>query len=106
MSPEYSAYHACSNCPERLILPDDLSGATAAQLVDLLYAIASVIETRYYSQIHRYYQEQREQPQPPRRAIAQISLLTMTCRSDLGHCYLRTCQDNVESRLPCKNPAQ
>ncbi|MDZ7751517.1 MAG: hypothetical protein U5S82_23490 [Gammaproteobacteria bacterium] len=37
-------------------LPDHLSDEAAAQMVDLLYAIAQTLENRYFAEITRYYQ--------------------------------------------------
>jgi hypothetical protein len=45
---------------------DNLSDETAAQLLELLYALASLVESRYASQIRRHYQSCRDdQPQLP-----------------------------------------
>ena len=38
------------------ILPEHLSDEAAAQMVELLYAIAQVLENRYFVEIRRYYQ--------------------------------------------------
>ena len=38
------------------ILPEHLADEAAAQMVELLYAIAQVLENRYFVEIRRYYQ--------------------------------------------------
>ena len=48
----------CARCPLRLPLPDDLSDAAVAQLVESLYLFAAAIETGYYGQLRRYYAPQ------------------------------------------------
>ena len=71
--PECSDCSECFECPYRLDLPDHLSDAAVAHLVDLLYALASAIENRCYHQLRRYHADQRNQhhehqsspPHPP-----------------------------------------
>ena len=54
------------NCepPPLLALPTDLTDETVAQLTELLYEIARVLENHYVDQLHRHYhrgdQRQRE----------------------------------------------
>jgi hypothetical protein len=38
------------------ILPEHLSDEAAAQMLELLYAIAQALENRYFAEIRRYYQ--------------------------------------------------
>jgi hypothetical protein len=38
------------------LLPDDLSDEAAAQMLELLYEIARLLESQYAGQILRYYQ--------------------------------------------------
>ena len=45
----------CARCPLRVPLPDDLSDAAVAQLVESLYLIAAAIENRYYGRLRRHY---------------------------------------------------
>ena len=63
----------CARCPLRLPLPDELSDAALAHLVEGLYLFASAIENGYYSRLRRYYASQREHHQlhdPPPTAAA------------------------------------
>ena len=64
----------CARCPLRLPLPDDLSDAALAQLVDTLYLFATALENGCYSRLRRYWASQRESDQlhdqtPPSPAI-------------------------------------
>ena len=60
----------CARCPLRLPLPDELSDAAVAHLVESLYLFATAIENGYYSRLRRYYATQpendqlRDQPPP------------------------------------------
>ena len=45
---------------QRLPLPDDLSDAALAGLVETLYLFATAIENGCYSRLRRYYAAQRE----------------------------------------------
>jgi len=38
-----------------LCLPVDLSDEAAAKLIEFLYELTEALETRYYTQLHRYY---------------------------------------------------
>ena len=40
-----------------LCLPVDLSDEAAAKLIEFLYELTEALETRYYTQLHRYYHE-------------------------------------------------
>ena len=63
----------CARCPLRLPLPDQLSDAAVAQLVESLYLFATAIENGCYSRLRRYYASQREHGQlhdPPPTAAA------------------------------------
>ena len=53
----------CARCPLRLPLPDEISDAAVAHLVESLYLFATAIENGYYSQLRRYYATQRENDQ-------------------------------------------
>ena len=53
----------CARCPQRLPLPDDLSDAAVAQLVETLYLLAAAIENGCYSRLRRYWATQRESDQ-------------------------------------------
>ena len=53
----------CARCPLRLPLPDELSDAAVAHLVEGLYLFASALENGYYSQLRRYYAKQRDNDQ-------------------------------------------
>ena len=53
----------CARCPLRLPLPDDLSDAAVAQLVETLYLFAAAIENGCYSRLRRYWAPQRESDQ-------------------------------------------
>ena len=53
----------CARCPLRLPLPDQLSDAALAQLVESLYLFASAIENGCYRRLRRYYATQRERDQ-------------------------------------------
>lgn len=53
----------CARCPLRLPLPDDLSDAAVAQLVESLYLFATAIENGCYSRLRRYHATQRERDQ-------------------------------------------
>jgi hypothetical protein len=48
--------------PRDIELPDDLSNEAAAQLIECLYAIARVIENRYFAQIRQHYARQTAEP--------------------------------------------
>ena len=50
----------CARCPLRLPLPDQLSDAAVAQLVESLYLFATAIENGCYSRLRRYWAQQRE----------------------------------------------
>ena len=50
--------------PLSLQLPDELSDEAAAQLIECLYELAGYLESRYFAQLHRYYQ--REDPRQQR----------------------------------------
>ena len=73
----------CARCPLRLPLPDELSDAAVAQLVETLYLLATAIENGCYSRLRRYYASQREHVQlhdpPPTSAAAHHDL----CDDDL-----------------------
>ena len=45
-------------------MPEEISDETAARLLDLLYQLGDAVGSRYYAQIWRYYQCQREHPEP------------------------------------------
>ena len=53
----------CARCPLRLPLPDDLSAAAVAHLVETLYLFAAAIENGYYSRLRRYWATQQEPDQ-------------------------------------------
>ena len=53
----------CALCPLRLPLPDQLSDAALAQLVEALYLFATAIENGCYSRLRRYWAQQRERDQ-------------------------------------------
>ena len=53
----------CARCPLRLPLPDELSDAAVAQLVESLYLFATAIENGCSSRLRRYYASQREHGQ-------------------------------------------
>ena len=53
----------CARCPLRLPLPDDLSDAAVAHLVEGLYLFAAALENGYYSRLRRYYSMQRDHDQ-------------------------------------------
>ena len=53
----------CARCPLRLPLPDDLSDAALAQLVESLYLFAAAIENGCYGRLRRYWATQREPDQ-------------------------------------------
>ena len=65
----------CARCPLRVPLPDDLSDAAVAQLVESLYLFAAAIEAGCYGQLRRYYAAQRDHGyrdhQPPPSATHQ-----------------------------------
>ena len=67
----------CSRCPLRLPLPNELSDAAVAHLVEGLYLFAEALENGYYSRLRRYYAMQRDHDQlhhhqsPPSAAIHQ-----------------------------------
>ena len=50
----------CARCPLRLPLPDELSDAALAGLVDTLYLFAAALENGCYSRLRRYWATQRE----------------------------------------------
>ena len=63
----------CARCPLRLPLPDELSDAALAQLVESLYLFATAIENGCSSRLRRYYASQREPDQlldPPPTSAA------------------------------------
>jgi hypothetical protein len=43
------------NTEDHRLLPDDLSDEAAAQMLELLYEIARILESQYAGQILRYY---------------------------------------------------
>jgi len=45
-------------------LPDEINDETAATMVDLLYALGDAVGNRYYAQIRRFYDDQRQHPIP------------------------------------------
>ena len=53
----------CARCPLRLPLPDDLSDAAVAGLVETLYLLAAAVENGCYSRLRRYWASQREPDQ-------------------------------------------
>ena len=53
----------CARCPLRLPLPDELSDAAVAQLVESLYLFATAIENGCSGRLRRYYASQREHVQ-------------------------------------------
>lgn len=55
----------CARCPLRLPLPDDLSDAALAQLVESLYLFAAAIENGCYGRLRRYWATQREPDHSP-----------------------------------------
>ena len=61
----------CARCPLRLPLPDELSDAALAQLVESLYLFATALENGYYSRLRRYYATQPEKR--PTRPDATLS---------------------------------
>ena len=73
----------CAHCPLRLLLPDELSDAAVAQLVESLYLLATAIENGCSSRLRRYYACQREHDQlhdpPPTSAAVHQDL----CDDDL-----------------------
>ena len=76
----------CARCPLRLPLPDDLSDAALAQLVETLYLFAAAIENGCYSRLRRYWATQRELDNStisrhPHQRPTTTSPMT-TCRSD------------------------
>ena len=79
MYPDCPSPEDCSRCPLRLPLPDDLSDAAVAHLVESLYLVAAAIENRYYGQLRRYYAVQQENDQlydqsaPPAAAHQDVS---------------------------------
>ena len=50
----------CARCPLRLPLPDELSDAAVAGLVESLYLFATAIENGCSSRLRRYWDQQRE----------------------------------------------
>ena len=50
----------CARCPLRLPLPDELSDAALAHLVEGLYLFAAAIENGCYSRLRRYWASERE----------------------------------------------
>ena len=64
----------CARCPLRLPLPDELSAAAVAGLVETLYLLAAAVENGCYSRLRRYWATQRESDQlhghsPPSPAV-------------------------------------
>ena len=53
----------CARCPLRIPLPDDLSDAALAQLVEALYLFAAALENGCYSRLRRYWATQQEPDQ-------------------------------------------
>lgn len=51
----------CQQQPSLLELPEDLSDEAVAQVLELLYELARVLENRYTGQLHRYYQRNEAQ---------------------------------------------
>ena len=45
-------------------MPEEISDETAARFLDLLYQLGDAVGNRYYAQISRYYQGQRQYPLP------------------------------------------
>ena len=56
----------CARCPLRLPLPDDLSDAAVAQLVEILYLFAGAVENGCYSRLRRYW--------TPHRSIREMAI--------------------------------
>ncbi len=50
------------NTENHRILPHDLSDQAAAQMLELLYEIARILESQYAGQILRYYQRPNTTP--------------------------------------------
>ena len=50
----------CARCPLRIPLPDDLSDAAVAHLVETLYLFATALENGCYSRLRRYWATQQE----------------------------------------------
>ena len=53
----------CARCPLRIPLPDNLSDAAVAGLVETLYLLAAALENGCYSRLRRYWASQRESDQ-------------------------------------------
>ena len=53
----------CARCPLRIPLPDDLSDAALAGLVEALYLLAAALENGCYSRLRRYWATQQESDQ-------------------------------------------
>ena len=53
----------CARCPLRIPLPDDLSDAALAHLVEGLYLFAAALENGCYSRLRRYWATQQEPDQ-------------------------------------------
>ena len=53
----------CARCPLRIPLPDDLSDAALAQLVEALYLFAAALENGCYSRLRRYWATQQDPDQ-------------------------------------------
>ena len=68
----------CARCPLRLPLPDDLSDAAVAHLVEALYLFATALENGCYSRLRRYWATQQDpdqfQDQSPPSAVNHYDL--------------------------------
>ena len=53
----------CARCPLRIPLPDDLSDAAVAHLVETLSLFAAALENGCYSRLRRYWDSHRESDQ-------------------------------------------
>ncbi len=45
-------------------MPDEIGDETAAQIIDILYALGDAVGARYDGRIRRYYQCRRQTPPP------------------------------------------
>lgn len=53
----------CARCPLRIPLPDDLSDAAVAHLVETLYLFATALENGCYSRLRRFWATHQEPDQ-------------------------------------------